>query len=120
DSSLAASGLYIGSPSLAVLTNGQYIASHDEFGPNSTEFTRPVPQIFTSSDRGQTWQKRSTVQGAFWSTLFVHRGVLYLLGTDRHHGNVVIRRSIDNGQTWPPPPANRTGLRAATGESHRG
>src|SRR5437764_1245935 len=33
--SAASSGLYIGSPSIAVLTNGDYVASHDFFGPNS-------------------------------------------------------------------------------------
>src|SRR5512138_3152415 len=31
----ASSGLYIGSPSLVVLTNGDYLASHDLFGPKS-------------------------------------------------------------------------------------
>src|SRR4051812_28468776 len=31
------SGLYVGSPSIAVLANGDYLASHDYFGPKSGE-----------------------------------------------------------------------------------
>ena len=46
DHSPAASGIYIGSPSLAVLANGNYVASHDEFGPKSTEHSRAVSHLF--------------------------------------------------------------------------
>src|SRR5215472_8792219 len=64
------SGIYIGSPSLAVLTNGNLVASHDEFGPRSTETTCGVSQVFRSKDAGQTWQKVAVIQGQYWSTLF--------------------------------------------------
>ncbi len=33
----ASSQIYIGSPGIAVLPNGDYIAKHDQFGPRSTE-----------------------------------------------------------------------------------
>ena len=79
DHSPAASGIYIGSPSLAVLTNGDYVASHDEFGPKSTEHSRALSHIFQSRDRGAHWKKIATIDGAFWSTLFAHRGALYLI-----------------------------------------
>ena len=36
----ASSGKYIGSPSLAVLPNGDYVASHDFCGPESNEHKR--------------------------------------------------------------------------------
>src|SRR5438105_3863629 len=62
------SGIYVGSPGLAVLPNGDYIASHDEFGPKSTEDTLAVTQIFRSADRGATWSRIATIHGAFWST----------------------------------------------------
>lgn len=114
----AASGLYVGSPSLAVLPNGDYVASHDYFGPKSNEFQSARTAIFGSNDRGETWRKLSEIQGAFWSSLFVHRGALYLLGTDRHHGNIVIRRSTDGGVTWTTPKDGATGVLRDNGEYH--
>jgi hypothetical protein len=65
-----------------------------------------------------TWRRVAEIHGAFWSTLFVHRGALYLLGTDRHHGNVVIRRSLDGGETWTTPTNGATGLLRDNGEYH--
>ena len=118
DHSPASSGIYIGSPSLAVLTNGDYVASHDEFGPQSTEHSRAVSRIFQSHDRGAHWQKISTIEGAFWSTLFIHRGALYLIGPDKHHGNVLIRRSLDGGTTWTSPTNGATGLLRGDGQYH--
>jgi len=118
DHSPAASGIYIGSPSLAILPNGHYVASHDEFGPRSTEHSRAVSHVFQSRDRGATWRKVSTLDGAFWSTLFVHQGALYLLGPDKHHGNVLIRRSLDGGVTWTAPTNSATGLLRGDGQYH--
>lgn len=114
----AVTGRYIGSPGLAILPNGDYVASHDEFGPKSSEHTRAVSHIYRSSDRGQIWKRVATIDGAFWSTLFAHRGALYLLGTDRHHGNVVIRRSSDGGTTWTSPTSAASGLLRDNAEYH--
>jgi hypothetical protein len=118
DHSPASSGIYIGSPSLAVLTNGDYVASHDEFGPKSAEHSRAVSHIFLSLDRGANWKKILTIDGAFWSTLFTHRGALYLLGPDKHYGNVLIRRSSDGGTTWTSPTNSATGLLRGDGQYH--
>ena len=118
DHSPAASGLYVGSPSIAVLPGGDYVASHDFFGPKSNEFQSARTVVFGSADRGKTWKKRSEVQGAFWSSLFVHRGALYLLGPDRHHGNILIRRSQDGGATWTTPKDRNSGLLRDNGEYH--
>ena len=93
----AATKTYIGSPSLVVLWTGEYLASHDIFGPESTKDTTV---IFASLDRGLTWVKRGTVKGAFWSTLFTKASSLYMIGTDKEYGNIVIRRSEDDGVTW--------------------
>jgi len=114
----ASTGTYIGSPSLAVLPNGDYVASHDYFGPKSKEFQRAVSAIFRAADRGRTWRKVGIIEGQFWSTLFVHRGALYILGTDRHHGNAIIRRSSDGGATWTEPTNAASGLLRDNGEYH--
>lgn len=92
---------YVGSPSLAILPNGDYVACHDEFGPESGERTRAVTRVFRSTDRGETWRPAASVEGAFWSTLFFDHGTLYLMGTDRDYGNLVIRASRD-GTRWSP------------------
>ncbi len=128
----ASTGLYVGSPSIAVLADGTSVkaehveplgggprvASHDFFGPKSNEFKKARTAVFGSSDRGRSWKKLSEVEGAFWSSLFVHRGALYLLGPDRHHGNILIRRSMDGGVTWTEPKDRATGLLRDQGEYH--
>jgi hypothetical protein len=106
---------YIGSPSLAVLPSGDYVASHDFFGPGST---RDTTVLFISTDRGKTWRKQAQIKGQWWSTLFVHRQHLYLLGTTREYGNCVIRRSLDAGKTWTEPKDKDSGLLLDTGMYH--
>ncbi|MHC4753748.1 MAG: FG-GAP-like repeat-containing protein [Planctomycetota bacterium] len=98
---------YIGSPSIAILPDGTYVASHDIFGPKASfDQTR----IFSSADRGKTWQQLTQFKGQFWSTLFVHKDTLYIIGTSRKWGNIVIRRSSDGGKTWTEPVDSDTGL----------
>ncbi|OVE79055.1 hypothetical protein BVY01_03605 [bacterium I07] len=103
----ASSGHYIGSPSIAVLPDGRYVASHDFFGPKSG-FNRSL--IFISSDRGQSWEKQAELVGQWWSTLFTHGNALYIFGTSREYGEIVIRRSTDGGLTWTRPVDGKTGL----------
>jgi hypothetical protein len=110
DHSPASSGRYIGSPSIAILPNGDYVASHDVFGPKSTEHGRAVTRVFRSSDQGATWTHLSDIHGQFWSTLFVHRGDLYIIGTLAHYQGCVIRRSTDGGRSWTEPKDGHSGL----------
>lgn len=111
----AASKWYVGSPSLAVLPSGEYVASHDLFqaGDNGDR-----TRIFISADRGRTWSTRTEIVGHWWGTLFVHRGHLYLMGVSKARGNAVIRRSTDGGKTWTDPADARTGLLHADGMYH--
>ena len=100
----AARQQYNGCPSIALLPDGDYVASHSLFGPAATNTDSFV---YRSGDRGQSWRRIAEVRGQIWSKLFVHRGSLYLIGTDhcdryggRLNGRMVIRRSDDGGATW--------------------
>ncbi|MDR2756885.1 MAG: exo-alpha-sialidase [Planctomycetaceae bacterium] len=103
---------YVGSPSIAILPDGTYVASHDWFGKN------PVGGnlvFFVSKDKGTTWTK--TAQFPFhWANLFVHKGDLYLLGVIKSH--FAIRRSQDGGKTWTNPVDSKTGLIRTDGMYH--
>lgn len=114
----ASTGVYIGSPSIAVLPNGDYVASHDHFGPKTKEHESALTAVFRSADRGKSWKKVSEIDGAFWSSLFVHHSALYLLGPHKHHGNILIRRSTDGGSTWTTPTSSTTGVLRDNGEYH--
>lgn len=109
--------IYLGSPSIAILPDGSYVASHDTFGPKSTEFVKAVSRIYRSSDKGKSWKQIAEINGAFWSKLFVHNGTLYFFGTDKHHGNMIIRKSTDNGTHWTEPVDENNGL-LGQGEYH--
>lgn len=109
----AAEETYIGSPSLAILPDGSYVASHDQFGPNSP---KDKVFIYRSDDAGESWQFVTVVQGQYWSNLFVHRDDLYLMGTSPE--NVSIRRSEDGGHTWTTPNDSTTGLLTSAGSYH--
>ncbi|RYD21223.1 MAG: hypothetical protein EOP88_12225 [Verrucomicrobiaceae bacterium] len=113
----SSSGKFIGSPSLCILPNGDYLASHDFFGPKSGEHTLAAGMIHRSSDRGVTWKPVAEMKGFFWQGIFVHRGAAYAMGVDRHHGRLVIRRSDDGGSTWSEPKDAASGL-LAEGEWH--
>jgi hypothetical protein len=110
DYSHASLGRYIGSPSIAVLPDGTYVASHDLFGPKANIDKAPATRVFRSTDRGESWTHLSDLRGQFWSTLFVHRDALYILGTAARYNNVVIRRSDDCGRTWTEPKDGKSGL----------
>lgn len=108
---------YIGSPSICVLSSGEYIASHDVFGPKSTEYQSAMTYIYISTNKGQTWSRQAVIHGQFWSNLFEQNGVLYIMGTNKHHGNLVIRKSTDKGKTWTNPYKQENGL-LLEGEYH--
>lgn len=113
----ASTKTYIGSPGICILPNGDYVASHDHFGPATTEHQQAVTAVFTSKDKGKSWSKISEIQGQFWSNLFVHKDVLYIMGTWKHHGDLIIRRSTDGGITWSNPSGSKNGL-LLKGEYH--
>jgi hypothetical protein len=113
----AKTGIYIGSPSICILPDGNYVASHDHFGPESNEHEQALTSVFRSTNRGRSWEKISEIHGQFWSNLFVHKNILYIMGPWKHHGNLIIRRSTDGGVTWSDPVNSKSGL-LLKGEYH--
>ncbi len=104
---------YLGSPSLVRLPDGSLVVSHDFFGPGSpkdAEGREYLTHVYRSADEGQHWERIAEIPGAFWSTLFLHQGALYLLGCSAEYGDIVIRRSEDGGRTWSTPADERSGL----------
>lgn len=99
----ATTGFYIGSPSLCIAPDGSYLASHDLFGPASKEHRLGTGRLYRSTDQGGSWSHLRDFDGFFWTGLFLHRGKVQLLGTDKHHGNLVIRQSADSGMSWTDP-----------------
>ena len=110
DHTAADSGRYIGSPSIAVLRDGTYLASHDFFGPKANHRKSSSSAVFSSTDRGESWEKIAAIKPLFWGKLFVHGATLYILGTRHEYGDVLIRRSSDGGKTWTEPTTPETGL----------
>lgn len=102
-------GKYIGSPSICMLPNGDYVASHDEFGPKANTGKSGTTRIFRSSDKGETWNELAVLKDQYWSNLFYLDGSLYILGVNHGHGDIVIRKSIDGGESWSMPTTSKTG-----------
>jgi hypothetical protein len=116
DHSPASSGQYLGSPSIAVLPNGNYLAKYDLFGPLEPKPT--LTRVFGSRDRGKTWSRISEVQGMAWASIFVHRGQVYMMGTSEYNGYTIIRKSTDGGKTWTQPKNKNCGLLLDNGKYH--
>lgn len=104
---------YLGSPSVIRLDNGDFLATHDYFGPGcpkNHENEEHLTSFYRSSDDGKTWTNVTHIANAFWSNLFKRKDAIYLLGTSQQYGSIVIRRSEDNGNTWTHPKDEKTGL----------
>ena len=112
------SGIYVGSPGIAICSDGAYVAKYDDCGAASSEWTKAITRVLRSNDRGASWAPAATIEGLFWATLFPHKSDLYLIGTDRHDGAVVMRRSGDGGRTWTSPRDAQSGLLLDVGNYH--
>lgn len=104
---------YLGSPSIVRLPDRALLATHDYFGPGSPrnyESEEHLTSVYRSDDNGESWQSVTHIANAYWSTLFVHKGDVWLLGATQQYGSIVIRKSSDGGFTWTHPADAKTGL----------
>lgn len=100
DEQYAFSGAYLCSPSLVKLPGGALLASMDLFGQSTPQ---NLTLVFRSEDGGATWRYVTDIFPCFWGKLFVHRGVLYMLGVSNEYGDLLIGCSQDEGYTWSTP-----------------
>ncbi|MFN2203866.1 MAG: sialidase family protein [Caldilineaceae bacterium] len=112
---------YLGSPSIVRLPSGDLLATHDYFGPGcprNHEGEEHLTSVYLSQDDGAAWRNITHIANAYWSSLFLHRGDVYLLGCSQQYGSIVVRRSTDGGYTWTHPSDAHTGLIAQGGFYH--
>ncbi len=98
--------IYAYSPGLCRLPNGRLIATMDQGGVGvaalpgvKTKSKGAQGKIFSSDDRGRTWQHRADTP-MLHARPFVAGDCVYVLG---HDGDLVIVRSVDGGETWSQP-----------------
>lgn len=107
----AALGYYVGSPSIAILPNGDLVASNDFFGgAGARPRGQAMSRIYRSTNAGVSWDSLADLDGQYSSTLFVHGGGLYIMGLSKGHGDIVIRKSLDGGETWTTPSGYSSGM----------
>jgi len=104
----ASSGVYLGSPSITVLPDGNYLASCETFG--NVGVAGNVTFVYRSADRGRSWTRVSALEAQGWSSLSLLRDTLYMIGVHGPLKNAVIRRSADGGKTWTDPGTPKRGL----------
>ncbi|BCX49698.1 hypothetical protein HAHE_36060 [Haloferula helveola] len=102
--------IYLFSPSLEILDDGELLVSYD---------SRGTTYIRASGDKGLSWEPRGSFKGQKWSTLFSHRKALYAIGVTTPGGAIAIRRSTDRGKSWTEPVDGESGL-LAEGDYHCG
>jgi hypothetical protein len=114
-----ATRIFVGSPSICILPNGDYLISHDESGPATTGYPN-VTNVLKSTDKGKTWNLIYEVKdGQTWSNIFLHNGEPYIMGTYAADQRCLIRKSTDGGKTWTLPTTTSNGL-LMSGPYHTG
>lgn len=107
--SKASTKKFVGSPSITVLEDGTYLASHDIFGGLIS-----YSYVYKSTDKGKTWERISEINPLTWSKLFTRGHDLFLIGVlprcTMGYGDVVVLQSKDGGYTWTTPKDAKSGL----------
>ena len=122
DASPDSASIYLGSPSMEILPDGSYVASHEWFGDGARNLDGQT-DVFRSVDRGATWERISEIPNARAHMMFWAGGALWMIGWIYPEGgiarqSIVIRRSDDGGRTWTVPKDGGSGLLLADSETN--
>lgn len=97
---------FITDPCIAILPNGKYIAAcKSRFDGENSVF-----RIFSSTDKGETWNTIANLDQVGFCSLFTHNGALYIMGTKGGFNHAIIRKSTDQGKSWTKPTDHDSGL----------
>ena len=113
DECYANSGRSLCSPSIVKLPSGALLASMDLFALKAPQ---NLTLIYRSDDGGQSWSFVTELMPCFWGKMFYHRDALYMLATSTEYGNLLIGKSMDEGQTWSRPVTIMTGAGSWSGK----
>jgi len=94
------SGSALCNPCIVKLPSGRLITCADVF---EGEAPQNLEVLYRSEDGGKTWAHINDLFPCTWGTLFLHRGVLYMLATSTENGDILIGASYDEGDTWTQP-----------------
>lgn len=100
---------FVASPAIAILSDGSYVVSHDRYGPAFKSGPK-VTTVYRSADKGLTWKKQAEIENLYWASFLVLKDALYLMGTTKSIGDIVICKSTDKGGTWTNPVDAKKGL----------
>lgn len=100
--SINSTEVYLGSPTICILSNGDYLVAYDEFG-SGTKGQPTKTHIYKSTNEGFEWKYLTTINGQTWSTLFEFHDAVYIIGTIAPNNSLIIRKSLDGGLTWTDP-----------------
>jgi hypothetical protein len=111
--SKASTGVFLGSPSICFSVDGKKLIAIYELNGAAAARTstgETITKVLRSVDSGKTWTKLSDINGQYMSTVFTHGTALYIMGLDKYKGNVVIRKSTNDGTSWTSPVVVKSGL----------
>lgn len=91
------SGVYLGSPSIVRLENGDLLASFDYF---AVAQGMNLSTLLRSTDDGDTWKFVTDIFPSMWATLFTVGNRVYIATASKEYGDMQILESLDNGESW--------------------
>ncbi len=94
------SGSCLCSPSIVLLSSGKIITSMDVYEHHAPQ---NLTILMKSDDGGESFSYLCELFPLFWGKLFWHRNALYIFGTSTEYGDLLIGRSLDEGETWSQP-----------------